>query len=55
MDIEEIRKNAPEGANGYEVLNNIVFYFMDDFWIWQEGIWQICIFNEGYESRIKPL
>lgn len=30
MDIEEIKKNAPEGATHYIVLPSHINYFMDD-------------------------
>ena len=55
MTPQQIKANAPQGANGYEISKGEVYYFIDDFFIWTGKKWSMVIFNDGYIPNIKPL
>ena len=58
MDIEQIRKNAPEGAKFYCISNqNEVIYFKNGIFDWLlyylDGFWVQA--NQDVRKHIKPL
>lgn len=55
MTPQQIKDNAPKGANGYEISKGKIYYFIDDFFIWTGEKWSMVIFNDGYTPNIKPL
>lgn len=51
MNIEEIRKNAPEGATGYIKSKGRIHYIKGEM-IWFRDSWY---FGTSCRSKIKPL
>ncbi len=64
MSIEEIKKNAPEGATHYETCeaSDYIFYYMKECGEWNiwndeddiDPWWDTCIIDFD-ESKLKPL
>ena len=56
MTLEEIRKNAPEGATHYKIDSGYTLYYRDDIyalWLWiKKGEWVITRYRLG---DIKPI
>lgn len=60
MTLEEIKRNAPEGAEKYRIKNGRVIYyriyyngFNFEFQRWGEGKWGYTFLND--RSELKPL
>lgn len=57
IKLSEIKKNAPEGATHYRVMNNLgILYFNDNhqYWNWHSKIWVDTLVK--YQSEeVKPL
>lgn len=56
MNIEEIKKNAPNGAKGYAEYEGKVFYFIKSNYGWRQIKGNIIQFDDAYmDEYIKPL
>lgn len=46
MNIEEIKANAPSGANFFQKLNSSIYYFKDGFSMWNGERWTVMFIKD---------